>query len=470
VAISFYGDGGSSVKKQQPTPKPTVPTTKTKPKTIIINKPAVTSAWNAATAPKPTTPAVKPAAVKPATAAPATVKPAATPSSVKPAAVTPASVAPAAAPANVTPAADPTTPELPAMPTYNGMTSEEFIKALTDKATSGVNTAADSQINTIANNLAEALSNYDSETADSQARNKKMLEQIHNNEFVTGETSKEMMNQSGWNPTNSGLAIGELDRVKIGADKERADANASLEAELADISRRANLARTRAGNDKSDVEKWRASQLSGVGADAMLQADQRNYGQYRDTVGDYWTKANYDYGVSRDKVSDSQWQKQYEQSGKQWQDSFDYQKERDKVSDSQWKAGYDYQASRDKVLDNQWLSQFNSSEQQRLIENAVANKQISISEGNLALQKAAQAWAQNPNNPDNIYKTKQIEGLNSKDTTTDEQTIGAFYSAMMNSKDPAKWLKQNAQYLTNDEIKALQSYLPKDSTSSLTMP
>lgn len=49
---------------------------------------------------------------------------------------------------------------------------------------------------------------------------------------------------------------------------------------------------------------------------------------------------------------------------------------------------FDYQASRDQVLDDRWLKQFNADERQRIVQNALDKRQISISEANSALNKA----------------------------------------------------------------------------------
>lgn len=91
----------------------------------------------------------------------------------------------------------------------------------------------------------------------------------------------------------------------------------------------------------------------------VLQSEEnRLYGQHRDNVSDYYSDLSdlrsghataqaqenadrdYNYQVSRDAVSDSQWQKNYDTSNYQWQSQFDYQKQRDAVADSQWEKEY----------------------------------------------------------------------------------------------------------------------------------
>jgi hypothetical protein len=47
------------------------------------------------------------------------------------------------------------------------------------------------------------------------------------------------------------------------------------------------------------------------------------------------------YQQDRDRISDNQWQQQYDMQRNQWQQQFDYQKERDAVSDNQWQQQYE---------------------------------------------------------------------------------------------------------------------------------
>lgn len=80
--------------------------------------------------------------------------------------------------------------------------------------------------------------------------------------------------------------------------------------------------------------------------------ENRQYGQYRDSVSDYYSDwsnllsgfsaaqaqenadRDYNYQVSRDAVSDAQWKASYDSSNSQWQKEFDESKR-------QWQAEYD---------------------------------------------------------------------------------------------------------------------------------
>lgn len=117
---------------------------------------------------------------------------------------------------------------------------------------------------------------------------------------------------------------------------------------------------------------------------AMLADDRDfNYQRYRDANTDWESDRAFAYQQQRDDVSDSQWERQFNESNRQWQSEFDesnrrynqdfaYQKERDTVADSQWQQtfdrsvfesdrDYDYQVGRDAVADSQWQQTFDRS-------------------------------------------------------------------------------------------------------------
>lgn len=91
---------------------------------------------------------------------------------------------------------------------------------------------------------------------------------------------------------------------------------------------------------------------------AMIPELERNaYGKYKDNYDMDVTALNAlrdaentDYGRYRDTVGDNQWKY-----------GVDYQKYRDDVGDAQWKYGVDYQKYRDDVSDSQWAKSFNES-------------------------------------------------------------------------------------------------------------
>lgn len=77
--------------------------------------------------------------------------------------------------------------------------------------------------------------------------------------------------------------------------------------------------------------------------DALAQRNWQTEFDYNRSVAD----RNYNYQLSRDRVTDDQWLKNY-----------NYQKSRDKVSDKQWNKTFNYQKSRDKVSDTHWEKEY----------------------------------------------------------------------------------------------------------------
>jgi hypothetical protein len=364
----------------------------------------------------------------------------------------------------------------PEKPAYDGLSPEEFSTQLMQKAQAGVDASASQQITNINNNLAQLLSDLGAEGSKVNPEYDKAIQNIHKNEFNSTETSKELMNQSGWNANNSGLAIGEVDRIGIAADNDRADAELDRTATLADIARRVQLAQANAGNTITGINNWKSASMAGAAADAMLQADSRNYGQYRDSVGDFYTDRDYNHQVDREEVADQQ-----------WNDTFDWQKETDtrdfNYQKDQDTKNFNYQVTRDKVLDDRWLTQFNADQQQRIIDNAISNRQISVSEGNLALTRSRQnrefakedtfdsryKSMMNSNDPEAWLEqnkgSMEAGSYASLKEVAKSDTLGALYGDMLRSPDPTKWLQENGQYLTDDELKAMLALSKKDSSS-----
>ena len=158
----------------------------------------------------------------------------------------------------------------------------------------------------------------------------------------------------------------------------------------------------------------------------LVQGEEnRLYGQYRDTVSDYYSDLSdlrsghataqaqenadrdYNYQVQRAAVADSQWQKNY-----------DYQTSRDSVSDSQWKSQFDYQKQRDEVADSQWEKEYQ-----------------------LALKKAKSSGSGSgtSKSKDTANSKNDLSVINSTKRSilsTDSHTYHAILEAAKNSTDP----------------------------------
>lgn len=98
--------------------------------------------------------------------------------------------------------------------------------------------------------------------------------------------------------------------------------------------------------------------------------DQRNYDQTQ-----YWNEYNAGYQAERDAIADAQWQKEFNEAMRQYNQNFAYQQQRDSVADSQWQSEFDennrrynqeyeYQQGRDAIADAQWQKQFDTNNAQ----------------------------------------------------------------------------------------------------------
>lgn len=182
----------------------------------------------------------------------------------------------------------------------------------------------------------------------------------------------------------------------------------------------------------------------------LLQMDQTGYNRFADNRnfqrGIYESDRN--FGLNEDQFD---WQQDVDNR------NFDYTKEIDNRNFDYSKEidqrNFDYQISRDQVMDENWLKQFEANEQQRIVQNALQSKQISISEANSLL------------NQEQFEYKKERDKLEDSEIDGPE-TVGPLYTSMMNSPDPSKWLIENGQYLTNEELQALYKYIPKEDNLS----
>ena len=140
-----------------------------------------------------------------------------------------------------------------------------------------------------------------------------------------------------------------------------------------------------AEQENQDYGRWVDSYNQWASERDRLQGnynDERSfdYGKYTDernfAYGAYADDKNYAYNDYRNAIADQQWQTQYDEavrqynegmayqqerdavSDKRYDESWAYQQERDKVSDAQYNDAFEYQKERDKVSDTQWSKNY----------------------------------------------------------------------------------------------------------------
>lgn len=186
--------------------------------------------------------------------------------------------------------------------------------------------------------------------------------------------------------------------------------------------------------------------------------------------------------------------------------NFNFQSEEAEKAAERWQAEFDYNVSRDQIADERWLKQFDYQKQQDAIANAYKNRQISLSEANLALRKAQEANSQFDSQvgdylsyaaqqleagkseydvKEHIYNLKESGDINE---ATYRQIMNRFpakeivdhgpdnklsvaWQAMMESGDPKTWLTENAPQFNDEEIQILEKYIPnKDGNTFKIVP
>ncbi len=190
------------------------------------------------------------------------------------------------------------------------------------------------------------------------------------------------------------------------------------------------------------------NQLSAVGTQ-----EDREYGQYRDTVGDYQSDRSYylnkydtyynqDYGQYRDNVSDFYTDR-----------NFDYQQSRDSVSDSQYAeqlalqkaqdaSNLAYNQSRDSVSDSQWQQQFNYQKEQDA--------------ASLALQKAKAASSGSSKSSNGTDKLTSTQSSTLKAKANSSYTeLESYLSTLIDSGYDADYLYNYAETQLGIDIEAL---------------
>lgn len=97
------------------------------------------------------------------------------------------------------------------------------------------------------------------------------------------------------------------------------------------------------------------------------------------------------YQTQRDAVSDSQWQKSFDEGVRQYDQNFTYTQERDAVADSQWQQNFDYQKRQDTIsndLAQQRIDQKKKSQTEETVVSNMGYDNGSVSKGNVkAMQR-----------------------------------------------------------------------------------
>lgn len=118
-----------------------------------------------------------------------------------------------------------------------------------------------------------------------------------------------------------------------------------------------------ADQENQDYGRWVDSYNQWASERDRLQGnynDERSfdYGKYTDernfAYGAYADDKNYAYNDYRNAIADQQWQTQFDESVRQYNEGVEYKQGRDSVEDARYDEQWEYQQERDKVSDSQW--------------------------------------------------------------------------------------------------------------------
>lgn len=201
-----------------------------------------------------------------------------------------------------------------------------------------------------------SIGNLDIEQLGVDPRYQDTIETIGKESFNTGENAKELMNMYGWNMGNSGLAIGEVDKIGIQKDKDLAKAKRDRDIMLADIARRKATAASLRDSGVSSAKDWQAAQTMGAEAEGFLKGKETFKGAY-DTMRKNWVenasvdqvKASTDMTKSNTKSIDTTTDSKLEQLAREKED---YTKKNYRDSVINRGENMDYSAEINKVRDD----------------------------------------------------------------------------------------------------------------------
>jgi len=254
-------------------------------------------------------------------------------------------------------------------------------------------------------------------------------------------------------------------------------------------------------------ERYMNEQSQNASKLGLLQGlDESQYSRYRDTVGDSQWQQTFDYGKERDTVSDYKWQQEFE-----------YQKEQDALDRAAYEDATAFERAMTKwrttgTLDKESAAVLGLKPGLKTTDYQYQLAQLSLDRAAMALNREKFEYEkQQPQNTGQSaeqlaeytfisdylkdryqsgkmdvqgmlrYLSAQESDLISRmgkdayqqlltdvstgfsDSIPEIETYGALYQGMMDSGDPEKWLQENADWLTNDEIKWLVGQLPNDS-------
>lgn len=359
----------------------------------------------------------------------------------------------------------------PAAPTFKGASSNSFASSVSDVKRAGVNTSVENQIANIRNNLDREMAAYADQESQVAPAYQDRIKTIAANKFATTERQKEVMNAGGWDIANSGLAVGEVGRIGIAAEKDMDMAARDKALTLEELARRRQEAIDAAEGGITSVRNIGEAAMSGVDAEAMLAADERDRAMYGIDVNKYFQEQGlglnkaqmYGYdengnptfaaneAVANRKIQEAGLTGDYNGVRTLAGQGFDFNKA---IQESSITGEYEGKPTFD-------MQKFTKSIEQY---DATMAENIRQFNEKMGLENKQFAWSKDSSNPDNIYKVAMAHAAGTKATgTTASQTkatiintqadlINNLYKPDANSNANQVYVIRDRLYYNKDKI------------------
>lgn len=270
---------------------------------------------------------------------------AATAPAAQQAAVSPAISAPAPVAQPLPPAVQPTVANISSQynlqPKNEAMMSfDEYRNKLMEAVKGGIMAEYEANASLIKNNLTRALSDLNAEKEALSPLYQQQLKMIGERSFATEQQQRELMNQAGWNATNSGLAVGEYTRIGNQASEETNEANTNYNQYMADIQRRQSLAKDMTAEETSALAKYKNQKLSGAQADALVQAENRYRDIFESDRAYNLQAAGFEESIRQFEQNHNFDMKKFEESTRQFDKTFSLQNQQFQEDIRRWNNEY----------------------------------------------------------------------------------------------------------------------------------
>jgi hypothetical protein len=173
----------------------------------------------------------------------------------------------------------------------------------------------------------------------------------------------------------------------------------------------------------------RGMQRSSYGAQTLANIDKQRVDAqndiYDNQIADYENRL---YQLERDEKADDQWERQFAEGQRQYNENLGFQRERAEAQDNQWQQSFNYQKGRDAEADRQWQKAFDAQQAQQAEQNRQWQQTFSYQQSR-----------------DTVSDQQWQKAFDQSNTNTDRQLAASYIQAIIaNGQDPTDELLARA--------------------------